>query len=46
MTIVVGTLGNFQMHLKSFMNYIHLCVWLLTQQNAVHKNENNDILQV
>jgi len=28
------------------MNYIHLLVWFLTQQNAAHKNENNDMLQV
>ena len=28
------------------MNYIHLHVWLLTQQNAAYKNENNDMLQV
>jgi len=28
------------------MNYIHLRVWLLTQQNAAHKNENNDMPQV
>ena len=46
MTILVGTSCNFQKHLKRFMNYIHLCVWLLTQQNAAHKNENNDMLQV
>jgi len=46
MAVLVGTSCNFQMHLKSFMNYIHLRVWLLTQQNAAHKNENNDMPQV
>jgi len=46
MTILDGTSYNFQMHQKCSMNYIHLRVWLLTQQNATHKNENNDMLQV
>jgi competence transcription factor ComK len=46
MTILVGTSCNFQMYLKSFMNCIHLHVWLVTQQNVAHKNENNDMLQV
>jgi hypothetical protein len=46
MTILVGNSCNFQMHMKGFMNYIHLRVWLLTQQNKKKKNENNDMLQV
>ena len=46
MMVLIGTSCNFQMHLKSFMNYIRLRVWLLTHNNAAHKNENNDMVQV